>query len=84
MELESAEFLLSLLDGVDIPDGIDPGDGGSQEFDIAHGWKVSMFYDCGDLDYIEHFVSPSGKIVDFWDWPASPDRMRLINWTWSN
>lgn len=80
MEPESAEFLLSLLEGVGIPDGIDAGDGGTREFDLADGWKVSIFYDCGDLDYIDHFVSPSGKVVDFWNWPSCPDRTMLIRW----
>ena len=80
LPVESASFLLSLLEGVDIPDGIDQGDCGTREFDLTHGWKVSIFYDCGDLDYIDHFISPSVKIVDFWDWPSSPDKTILIRW----
>lgn len=80
MEYESAEFLLSLLDGVDIPDGIEPGEWDTKEFDLANGWKVSIFYDCGDLDYINYFVTPNGKILDFWHWPDSPDRAMLISW----
>ena len=80
LPVESASFFLSLLDGVDIPDGIDQGDWGTRDFALPHGWKVSVFYDCGDLDYIDHFVSPSGKIVDFWHWPDSPDRAMLIRW----
>ena len=36
-------------------------------------WKVIIFHDCGELDYIDHFVSPDGEIIDFWDWPVEED-----------
>ncbi|MES2685504.1 MAG: hypothetical protein V4706_01715 [Pseudomonadota bacterium] len=28
------------------------------------GWKVCFFYDCGDLDYIDHFVTPDGEKLE--------------------
>jgi hypothetical protein len=50
-------------------------------FKAADGWKVVIFYDCGELDYISHFVAPGGKEIDFWEWPeAHPWRSYLINW----
>lgn len=72
------EFLLSLLDGAEIPKE-------SEEWcdvtiPIRDGWKVIIFYDCGELDYIEGFVDPSGMVVNFWDWPETDAVNRLINW----
>lgn len=28
------------------------------------GWRVCFFYDCGDLDYIDHFVTPDGEKLE--------------------
>ena len=39
-------------------------------FDAKDGWKVSIFYDCGGLDYIESFINPKGIVIDFWEWPG--------------
>jgi len=25
------------------------------------GWQACFFYDCGELDYIDHFISPDGQ-----------------------
>jgi hypothetical protein len=30
------------------------------------GWKVCFFYDCGELDYIDHFVTPEGEKLEVW------------------
>lgn len=76
----AASFLLSLLEGVDIPNDIGPGEFRDVEIDVRDGWKVDVFYDCGELDYINHFVSPMGEVVNFWDWPRSEDQSLLINW----
>lgn len=48
--------------------------------DVGGGWKASLYYDGGPgLDYIDHFVRPDGREVDFWDWPeTSNERERLI------
>lgn len=40
-----------------------------KEFDIGKGWVMCVFYDCDEPDYIEYFITPSGKILDIWDWP---------------
>lgn len=49
-------------------------------FDAKDGWKVIIFYDCGDLDYISHFISPTGEVIDFWEWPESEERELLTAW----
>ena len=50
-------------------------------FAARDGWKFSIFYDCGELDYIDHFVTPAGHEIDFWDWPdENPWKCYLINW----
>lgn len=76
----SADFLLGLIDGIVIPENIGPGEFRDVEFLVRDGWKVDVFYDCGELDYINHFVSPEGERIDFWGWPESKDKSRLINW----
>ena len=76
----AASFLLSMLEGVDIPNEIGPGEFCDIEIAARDGWKVDVFYDCGELDYINHFISPKGEVVDFWDWPESEDKSLLINW----
>jgi len=61
-----------------------PGTSESQdsrvEYKIKDGWKVSVFYDVGVFDYLEHFINPDGEIVDFWEWPDSEDKQQLIDW----
>lgn len=32
----------------------------------SRGWEVIVFYDCGELDYIDHFVTPEGATLDVW------------------
>ena len=76
----AASFLLSLLEGISIPNAIDPGEFCDVEIAVRDGWKVDVFYDCGELDYINHFISPLGEVIDFWLWPESEDRSLLINW----
>ena len=43
------------------------------EFEAKDNWKVVIFYDCGNLDYIDHFITPDGEIIDYWDWPDGED-----------
>jgi hypothetical protein len=44
---------------------------GDWQFDVvlpsSDGWQVGFFYDCGDLDYIDHFVSPAGERIEVWE-----------------
>ena len=50
-------------------------------FDHPTGWKVVIFYDCGELDYIDHFVTPDGTDIEFWDLPEDDTwKNYLINW----
>ena len=55
-------------------------------FDSIDGWKVAVFYDGGEFDYVEHVITPDGAIFDFWDecyWQNGCDneyRKNLINW----
>ncbi len=75
------EFLLSLADEINPPAKIDDAAFGNREFICSNGWRVTFFYDGGDLDYIDHFASPDGRVIDFWDWPDDlPERDVLINW----
>ena len=49
-------------------------------FDAQDGWKVKVFYDGGEFDYIEEFFNAEGHLVDFWDWPDCSERQALMNW----
>jgi hypothetical protein len=67
-EKYDADMLLDIADSTNAP-GENDDPWGSVIFDGKDEWKVSIFYDCGELDYIEHFVAPDGEIIDFWKWP---------------
>jgi len=36
-------------------------------FDTSSGWRLSVFIDGGDLDYIESFTSPEGAVFETFD-----------------
>ena len=39
---------------------------GEVEMPAKDGWKVVFFYDCGELDYIDHFITPDGTRLEVW------------------
>lgn len=85
--LEWAEKLLTMADAANVPqENPAPHWQSHLDFQLADGWKMSIFYDAGELDYINHFVSPSGEVVDFWEWPdlvgvgQDADKNALIGW----
>lgn len=52
---------------------------GTAEFSIDEsGAKVFIFYDGGDLDYIEKWVDADGTEHDPWDWPDNDEAAILI------
>lgn len=80
-ESTTLEFLLGLANEISPPIKVDDGVFENREFFCSNGWRVTFFYDGGDLDYIDHFTSPTGEEIDFWEWPdGSSDREALINW----
>lgn len=77
----SAQFLLEIAESANPPYCLDGGIFEEKEFLARDSWKVIIFYDGGDLDYIDHFVSPTGEKIDFWKWPEdSLDREVLMHW----
>jgi hypothetical protein len=40
----------------------------------ADGWRITMFVDCGDFDYVEEAITPNGQRAEFEDWMAECDR----------
>ena len=83
--INSWEQLLKIAESVKAPENIpcdSPDWSGDKEFDADDGWKVTIFYDCGELDFIDHFKAPNGEEIQFWDWPDEhPWRGYLINWS---
>lgn len=83
-QIESWKSLLQIAEQAK-PPSVMPVDSagwcGDVEFIAEKGWRVVIFYDCGEIDYIAHFVTPSGELVDFWHWPEShPWKGNLMAW----
>lgn len=79
-------FLMDIAESAAPPQNVDstcPYWCGEEEFQARDGWKVTFFYDCGELDYIDHFVTPDGQVLEVWEdltgdqdqWPP------LLNWS---
>lgn len=58
--------LLMVAHQADAPEDIGTGEFDVREFTVEGGWTVAIYYDCGDLDYIDYFISPSGERLDLW------------------
>jgi hypothetical protein len=58
--------LIGIVHAVAPPDDIGPGEFENRPFRTSDGWTVVIFYDCGELDYIDHFVSPEGEVIALW------------------
>lgn len=45
------------------------------------GWSVTFFYDVGELDYIDHIITPDNLVISPWDWPyGAPGGNTLRAW----
>ncbi|KAA1237125.1 hypothetical protein FHL81_10830 [Agrobacterium tumefaciens] len=56
---------------------------GDETHDAKDGWKVVIFWDGGEYDYVDHWISPEGEVICPWDWPHDfenhgTDRDKLI------
>lgn len=82
--INSWEDLLEIAESVNAPEDKNLNAfewSGDKEFNAEGGWKVIIFYDVGELDYIDHFKAPDGEEIQFWDWPKEhPWRSYLMNW----
>ena len=77
-------FLLEIASSAAPPD-TQPGDSPDWCGDVTRpardGWHVCFFYDCGELDYIDHFVAPDGeKLAVFEDGYQSEQWPPVMNW----
>jgi hypothetical protein len=81
----TAALLLAIAKQANIPDSMAyPNEFGDHIFDGPNGWKVIVFYDAGELDYIDRFVSPSGTTIEIVDnrdvkWLDDPAWLNLQN-----
>lgn len=79
--LRGINELLAIAASARPPDTIEPQDFKDIDFPAKDGWTVTIFYDGGELDYIDHFTTPDGQTIRFWDWNEDvPGRSSLINW----
>ena len=37
---------------------------GNMTYSCSNGWKVVVFNDCSAWDYIDHVITPDGRIID--------------------
>jgi hypothetical protein len=67
------------------------GYSGNESFTTSNGWKIDVFNDVGEWDYIDHFQDPDGRVLDFdemWDHardladyaPTEEEQARLWGW----
>lgn len=64
--------LLQIAHAAAPPDNIGEGEFADLTFDSMDRWQVAIFYDCGELDYIDHFISPTGEKIDLWGDKVDP------------
>lgn len=62
----SVEFLVSVIESAEIPFGEGSTNSCEMEFPSKDGWKVGVFYDVGDFNYIDYVKDPEGSVIDFW------------------
>lgn len=72
MRLEYTEgFLREIADSANAPDSATDDTGGGAfgvvEYCARDGWKVGIFYDAGELDYLDYFVTPNGFRIEAFD-----------------
>lgn len=46
---------------------------GQVEYTAANGWRLAVFNDCNEWDYVEWIETPDGRRVDYDDLSKSPD-----------
>lgn len=65
---DAVEALLAVVDGRDKVGAIkDVGTGTGLRLILASGWVFELFYDAGDLDYLEDVITPGGEALNVWD-----------------
>jgi hypothetical protein len=66
--------ILTIIEKVTIPSTMAfPNEFGSHVFTAADGWKVTVYYDAGDADFIESVTSPSGEVTEIYGNAALAD-----------
>jgi len=44
------------------------------------GWKIGVFNDCNEFDYIEFAVAPDGRRSEFADWMEKDENGSIEKW----
>lgn len=74
----------SQADAIERSDDPDKLHFGNVEYNLPGGWKVVVFIDAGDWDYIDHIVAPDGTVLDSDNVPKDdPDGIwhSIFNWS---
>lgn len=75
-------FLLEIAESANPPDAPPTPEDDFCEvtFPARGGWQVVIFYDGGDLDYIDHFITPEGVKLEPWDRELGEQWPPINNW----
>jgi hypothetical protein len=79
MDISDIKVLLEIIESANPPNHMD-GANDNIILDAKDKWKVVFFYDNEELDYIDSLISPSGEVIDPWDWPWSIERNTILGW----
>lgn len=72
--------LLDIVESANPPDYLED-EYSTVTFAARDGWAVTIFYDCGELDYIDSIITPDNLAVGPWEWPhGAAGRQVLMNW----
>lgn len=63
-------FLMEIAESANPPNTLPDLTWENITMDARDGWKVVFFYD-GDLDYIDYFITPTGAILEVFDFDRS-------------
>ncbi|HKD82575.1 MAG TPA: hypothetical protein VKH81_22990 [Candidatus Angelobacter sp.] len=68
-EGELLEFLKAIEEGTIPlqPEGCIPQDiyAGNVPYMASNGWRITIFNDCNEWDYVEHVITPDGRSLSF-------------------
>ena len=53
-------------------------------FTDSEGWKVTIFYDCGEWDYIDNVESPDGRKAIYPFDEYQTEHGNPMHWDWCN
>lgn len=57
---------------------------GDYDFKDSRGWTVTIFYDCGDWDYVDSVTAPDGRKIEYPFDQFQGEHGNPLLWDWCN